>query len=187
MQNTIKYLLTNSFIQNHWVLICAGSLLLCFAVITTVDIFWNPKAIGYVNSGEILKRYKGAEDANKKFEAESKVWDENIKILQRELDSLNFLFVRDGNKWGDAKKKELISFAKRREDDLQRYTQAILQKASSRQKELLQPVLADINNVISEYGKKEGYAMILGTTDGNIVYADNSVNVTEKVLELLNK
>ncbi len=171
----------------NWILMVIGVLVLYCAVIVTMSLFTPKSRVAYVNSGEILKRYKGAVEANKKFEEDSKKWQENINTLQAELDSLNFLFVREGNHWSADRRKEVAGFAKKREGDLQRYSQAIQQKASARQQELLQPVLADVNNAVAQYAKSESFDIILGTLDGNIVYAEKTVDITENVLDILNR
>lgn len=169
-------------------LLSAGILILLAiygAVVSTLLLVDSP-SIAYVDSGAILKKYTGAIEANKKYEEESAKWQSNIQTLQSELDSLNLQFVQNADKWSLTKKRDIATYAKKREQDLSRYSQAIQQKAAGRQQELLSPVLVEINNTIADYGKDHGYKMIFGTTDGNIVYADGAVNVTEEILALLN-
>lgn len=174
--------------ERNWFIPAIFILALYSATVGTIWLITNhQKKIAYVNSGDLLKRYKGAVEANKKFEEESKKWQDNIQTLQAELDSLNFLFVKNSDQWSLSKKKEFAGFAKKKETDLNRYSQAIQQKASERQQELLTPVLVDINNKIADYAREKGYDMILGTADGNIVYAEEATNVTEQVLAVLNQ
>ncbi|MBX7152391.1 OmpH family outer membrane protein, partial [bacterium] len=113
-----------------------GSILLLTlysAVAVTVSLFRGSDAkIAYVNSAILLQKYKGAIDANKRFEEESKTWETNIRTLQSELDSLNFLFTKESEHWSLNKKKEVATYARKKEQDLNRYSQAIQQKASAR-------------------------------------------------------
>lgn len=172
----------------RWLLPAILILAVYSAVVGTIWLVrGNSGKMAYVNSAEVLKRYKGAVEANKRFEEEAGKWEANIKTLQSELDSLNFLIVKESQSWNLSKKREVAEFAKKKESDFRRYSEAIQQKAASRQQELLTPVLADINNKIADYAKSEGYVMVFGTTDGNIVYADQAVDITENVLQVLNR
>lgn len=174
--------------RNGFILISAGILIVLAiygAVVSTLLLTYSP-SIAYVDSGLLLQKYTGAVEANKKYEEESAKWESNIQMLKSELDSLNFQFVQNSEKWSLSKKRDMANYAKKREDDLSRYSRAIQQRASSRQQELLSPVIVEINNTIADYGRERGYKMIFGTSDGNIVYAEEAVNVTEDVLALLN-
>ena len=82
--------------------------------------------------------------------------------------------------------KEMTVFAQKKQDDFQRYSQAIQQKAAARKNELMTPVVAEINAKIADYANAHGYTIIFGTTDGNIVYAEDAVNVTAEVIGELN-
>jgi outer membrane protein len=157
------------------------------AVVGTIWLAGGSSKVAYVNSASLLQKYKGAIEANRTLEEESKKWGDNIQTLQAELDSLNFLFANQSESWSLTRKKDVATYARKREQDLNRYSQAVQQKAAARQQELLAPVLAEINNAVADYAREKGYAMVLGTIDGNIVYADNAVDITDAVLEKLNR
>lgn len=45
-----------------------------------------------------------------------------------------------------------------------------------------------VDSIVSVYAKSNGYNLVLGTTGkGNVMYADDQINVTEIILEVLNK
>ena len=54
-------------------------------------------------------------------------------------------------------------------------------------KKTTQTVINDINDYVKEFGKRKGYKIIFGASGGgNIMYADESSDLTEEVLKGLN-
>jgi Skp family chaperone for outer membrane proteins len=43
-----------------------------------------------------------------------------------------------------------------------------------------------VNAFLMRYGKKHGYKMILIAANGNIAYADPSMDITDQIVEALN-
>ena len=65
---------------------------------------------------------------------------------------------------------------------LQKRYRADLQKL---QVELMQKLQADLSDVTAEIGKKEGYLLIMDKR--GVVYAPNSVDLTDKIIQRLNQ
>ena len=73
---------------------------------------------------------------------------------------------------------------KKKQIDYARYSKAINEKAMKLEQEIFQPVYDKLNLAIKEFGNEKGYSIILGTMDGgNILYAENSSNITNNFLE----
>jgi outer membrane protein len=52
----------------------------------------------------------------------------------------------------------------------------------------MQEVLNQVNSYVKEYAKKHNYDIVYGTTmDGNILYGKEQYDITDDVLEYLNK
>jgi outer membrane protein len=67
------------------------------------------------------------------------------------------------------------------------YQEAIQKKIQEEDKKVTQTVINDINDYVKEYGKKHGYKIIFGASGGgNIMYAAESTDLTEVVLNGLN-
>ena len=65
--------------------------------------------------------------------------------------------------------------------------QDLKEKFQQEDQELTKKVLDKVNEYIKRYGKKGGYTIILAATQyGNIVYAEEGVDLTEEVLKGLN-
>ncbi|MBO9660636.1 MAG: OmpH family outer membrane protein, partial [Chitinophagaceae bacterium] len=61
------------------------------------------------------------------------------------------------------------------------------QNSSQEEQRLTQNVLTTVNTYLLRFGKKNGYKMIFIAANGNIAYADPGSDITDKVVEQLNK
>lgn len=75
-----------------------------------------------------------------------------------------------------------------KQQQLASYQQVIQKQIQEEDQKATQTVVNDINDYVKEYGKKKGYKIIFGASgSGNIMYADQTADITEKILEGLNK
>jgi outer membrane protein len=146
--------------------------------------------IGYVDSQKILSTFAAAIDAQKELENENTKWGQEVQKMQEELQTLQEELDQQSLLLSEAKRKE-------KEDELQAlYVKAQQYQAQKwgdngeffkRQKELLQPIYDKINEVINRIGEEEGYDFVLDSVAGNILYAKEKFDITDKVLEELEK
>lgn len=129
--------------------------------------------IYYVNPTKVLQGYHGATAQHALFQAKTRDWQQRIDSLGTELQALG---------------KVPASTRAAKQQALQRYRQAIQQRAQQENQRLTQAVLGEINTYIQHYGKAHNYTFILGATaSGNIVYAAEGADITEDVLKGLNE
>lgn len=65
---------------------------------------------------------------------------------------------------------------------------ALYRKTEERNKEIEKMIWKRLNPYIVEYGKEKGYAYIYGANGtGNVLYADESEDITEELIEYVNK
>ena len=82
-------------------------------------------------------------------------------------------------------KQELLG---NKQQQINGYQEAIQKKIQEEDKKVTQTVINDINDYIKEYGKNHGYKIIFGASGGgNIMYADESTDLTEEILKGLNE
>jgi outer membrane protein len=141
----------------------------------------------YVNTGVLLEKYQGMADVRKKFESESKTWQSNIDTLTSDLQTAMKKYEKDQAGMSAKEKAMAQELLKAKQQQLGQYQQAIQNKARDEQSKLSEGALKQINSFIEQYGKGHHYKIVFGTSNGNIVYADKSIDITDAVLEGLNK
>jgi outer membrane protein len=159
-------------------------------IIAVSSFFYTQKSseLVYVDINKLLDGYKrtklvrtGLEEKEKALTAnlDSLVlgWKNELKIYEKERAKMTKKELE--------LKQELLG---NRQQQVSNYQQAIQNKIQEEDKKASQTVINDINAYVKEYGKKEGYKIIFGASgSGNIMYADETIDLTPKILEGLNK
>ena len=160
--------------------------LLCACLLVYYIAFANTKIV-YVDSQKLLDGYKGMIEARKEYDKKREVWQSNIDTLTKDVQNA----IKNYSKnlaTGTEKEKQLShELIQSKQKELIDYQNAIKQNAQQEQDRLNQQVLTTVNAFLLRYGKKNGYKMILIAANGNIAYADPSMEITDKIVEELNK
>jgi len=142
--------------------------------------------VAYVQTAMLLDQAPGRAEAEAQFEKETGGYRDQIKRMSDSLDALVSGFQKRQASLTaatrDAQAKEIQS----KQQEYQRRTAELEQKAQGRQNELVQPILDKVKAAIEEVRVEGGYAMIFNADQGSpIVAVDKSLNVTDKVLSKL--
>lgn len=142
----------------------------------------------YVDIGKLMQEYKGMKDARAEYEKKAAQWQANTDTLitqwQNELKSYEKERTSMTKKECELK-EELL---RNKQGQINQYQEAIKLKARDEDQALTQNVLNAVNDYVKEYGKSKGYTFILGANgSGNIAYAHPNHDITEIIIEGLNK
>lgn len=162
------------------------SVLAILGAATSLFLNLRSEEIVYVDSTVLLEKYQGMLDARAEFQKKASAWQANIDTLESEVKSAIMDYEKGVSKM-TAKEKELSQeLIRTKQQQFRDYQQAIQQQSQQEDLAMTQQVLDRVNVFIREYGKKKNYKIILGTSQGNIVYAEDGLDITDEVVELLN-
>lgn len=140
--------------------------------------------IGYVNVVKIIEQAPQGDAALKKLESEFGPRDrqlrktrDTIKSLEEELEK-NELVLKDSDR--REKERDLRDLKRK----LQRQTQEFREDYGIRRNEELRELEKIVHKAIVEIAKKENFTLVIHQ---GVVYADNQIDITEKVLKKLNQ
>lgn len=159
-------------------------------------LFWSGETssqegkIGYVDSMRLRTEFKEFQDAQAEFDKDVKVWQEEIAELEQVIDSLKQDLERTKLLLSDAKKSEKEENLEAQELEYQKLTNDVFGpggRAEKRNAELTKPILEKINQVLEKIATEENYIMIFDSVNGNIAYARQGLDLTDIVLEELNR
>ena len=157
-------------------------ILILLTIIAAAAVAADEVKVGFIYSEQIMVEYQEAVDAMKKLEAEAvelqKVYEEMQLDYQTLIEDYEKRKLVSSDAWKKQKQKEIIT----KEQQLQSY-----QLEHFGQDAYLGPVLDKINETLKKIGEEEGYSFVFDASKGTIVYADEALNLTEKVLEELKK
>ena len=164
-----------------WIIFIFSTLMLCSQFALAADV----AKIGVIDFQKILE----TSVAGKAIQAELKAKNESMAAdLQKkgaEIENISKRLERESMVMSKEMREEKEREHRIKVNDfksLQKKYRAELQKL---QVQLMQKLQADLTDVTAEIGKKEGYLLIMDKR--GVVYAPTSVDLTDKIIQRLNK
>lgn len=167
------------------------------AVVVTVTLVCAAAAadrIGYINSEQILSEYEGARDIESQLAAAVADWKDQARTMESEIEALLVELSSQRLLLSDeaaAEKQALIQEKRLAYESFVNDVWGSGGRAARREAELWQPVIDKVNVILEDIGAEDEYLLILdaaGAAPGSvIVYADPSADVTQVVIDRLNR
>ncbi|MCK4813158.1 MAG: OmpH family outer membrane protein [Candidatus Marinimicrobia bacterium] len=165
-------------------------ILVLLIVVMTVVFAADELKIGFIYSEQIILEYQEAVDAMKKLEAEALELQNIYKEMQLDYQTMIENYEKrklvSSDAWKSQKQKEIMD----KERQLQAYQMEKFGQDGEiykKESQYLGPVLDKINETLKRVGKEKGYAFVFDASKGTIVYANESHDITELILEELKK
>lgn len=145
--------------------------------------------IVYVNSDTLLSKYQYAKDITAKMESKGKAAESDLvakgQAFQREVQQ----YQAQANSLAADQRAATEQRLQRKDQELKAYQQnagAALQNENAKEQEALYNKIADY---LKTYSKSKGYKMVLTYSKGNanVLFADESLDVTNAVVKGLNE
>jgi outer membrane protein len=144
--------------------------------------------IYYVDSTVLVNGYKGMQLARQEYQKKTTAWKANVDTLANEVKAQIMNYEKESSKLSPNEKQLSQELIKTKQNQLMEYQRALNAQAQQEDDKMTGDVLNQINAYIKKYGKDHGYKIIMAATQyGNIVYADENLDLTKEVLEGLNK
>ena len=146
--------------------------------------------IGFINVEEIFKNFAGTKDAQAKFDKEVAKWEQDASQRQKDIKDIKDQLEKQSLLLSKERKDELEAKLKQKMVEYQDFLQTKFgQKGEvlSKNEELTKPIVEKINKIIDKIAKDEGYDYILDARAGGVIYGKPAFDLTERVLNILNK
>ncbi|HJU90319.1 MAG TPA: OmpH family outer membrane protein [Gemmatimonadaceae bacterium] len=146
----------------------------------------TPK-LAYINSQVILEQAPGRANVEAQFDKEMEGLRRQVKQMDDSLSQLLAAYQKAEATLSPAAKTARQKEITTKRDEYEKRAQLLQLQAQQRQRELVGPVMQQINQIIDAIRKEEGYSMIFdaGSTGGAIVAADTTLDITSKVIARL--
>jgi outer membrane protein len=160
-------------------------------LISSVSLVFGQLKIGYVDSQKLMGQYQEAIDAQNtlgqirnEYQAEYENKVREYQQMAEEIDSQSLLLSEE-------KKKEKLRLLQDKATEIDQYKFEKLNPEGGefyrKNQELFKPVIDKINLVIQKIGRVEEYDFILDASSGTLLHALPKYDLTEQVLEELNR
>ena len=165
--------------------------LIAIAIIAAIGIWLlynKPVKVAYVNSMYVVENYEGMKEA-------LAIYQKKVNQYQTNLDTLAVIYNIKSENYESKKdkisKKELedleIELMRLREE-LFSYKENVESISKEEEEKLSQGALNQINSYVEKYSKKHHIDLVIGVTSfSNVLYGNESIDITEDILDGLNK
>ena len=143
--------------------------------------------LGYVDLQKALNMSSAGKAAKDKMKAKFKDYEADVQKKQEELKKLK----------EDLEKQAMLLSAEARATkerdyqqkvkDYQRLTKDIQEELQQTDADYTRKILEDIFKVVQQIGKQDGFTLILEKTESSILYANESIDLTERIIQTYDK
>lgn len=141
--------------------------------------------LGYVDIQKVLNLSNAGKDAKEQLTTKVKKYQEEINRKQEEMKKLKDELEKKGSVLSESAKSAKEKSYQQLLKDLQRLQKDAQEDLQAKDEELTRKILSDIEKIVQEYGRKNGYTFIFIRND-SMLYADEGVEVTDQILNLVN-
>jgi len=170
------------------------SLVPLFAALACVALAGPARAqnvrIGFVDSQRIFNEYKSAQEAQDRFAREIQSWRTEADDRRRQVDDLRNELKDQDPLLSEAKKLEKESTLQKAVSDYDRFVQDFWGPNGKVQRlndEITREVIGKVRDAVELLANREGYDLVLDAADGNVIFGVKSLDLTQRVLDELNK
>lgn len=146
--------------------------------------------MGYIDSQRILEGYRGAAEITQELNTVLQNWEKEAIILKQEIEQMMQEYESQAVMLSEKAREEKHAAIEEKQREYQEFIQRIWGaggEAEMRQRKVMQPFIDRINEIITEIGEKEGYAMVFDIASMGVVYANGELDLTQRILDELNR
>jgi outer membrane protein len=150
--------------------------------------FFTSYKIAYVDSNKLVNGYQGMLDARQVYQKKASAWKANIDTLTNEIQQQIFKYEKESPSMTTKERELSKELIRTKQKQLSDYQQAINNQAQQEDSKMTADVMSQINAHIKKHGEVNHYRIILAATEyGNLAYADDVLDITDDILNGLNK
>lgn len=144
--------------------------------------------IAYVNSDSLLFNYDYYKSTIKELEEKRKKLETDISGRARTLENEAVSYQQKGKNMTLEQAQLTEQNLYRKQQELMQYRDRVSQQLAQEEQTKIEELYSNITEYLKEYTKDKPYRLVLGySRGGGILFADNSLEITDEVLTGLNK
>jgi len=144
--------------------------------------------IGFIDSDQIFANYSKTREAQVSFEREVVDLSKTARDKKSEIDEMQRKLDQQSPMLSEAKRDEQNRILQQKVAEYDKFVQEQWGpggRISRLNEEYLKPIIDRVHAIVASIGTEEGYSLILDAADGNVIYGDKSLDLTDRVLSEL--
>ena len=142
--------------------------------------------VGYVNLQRILLESNDGKVAKQTISDKIKAVEAQVKERQQKLKTLKADLEKQAPLLAEEARREKERGYNQQVAELERFTQDARKDLQQQDADFTRRILKDSVDVVKQLGKEGKYTLILERNEGALLYADDGIDLTDKVIELYN-
>ena len=146
--------------------------------------------LGYVNTDRILLDSNEAAEISRLFNLDRQNWTNQVREMDTNIQQMERDFEIRRLSISEASKRELQGKIDAKKQEAGRLLEEYFGeggRAELRYRELIDPLTKKIHDIITGIAEDEHYTMIMDVSMGVVLYANPSIDITDQILQELNK
>ena len=147
------------------------------------------KKIGFIDNGVVINDFQEKIDLETKFKGKDEVFKKRAdsigQAFQLEVQQVQITAQKASQK----KQQELMGGLQQKQQQLQQQMQFEQQQITQAFQTEIDSVIVKVKDFVKDYGKKNGYTYILGTSDAaaTVLYGTDENDLTQTIVDALNE
>lgn len=143
--------------------------------------------IGIVDIAQAIQATKEGKKIKKELEAEYNKRKTDLEKKAKDISTMQTDFEKKSLVLSDEARMKKVQEIEAEKGKYMESREKNMQDLAKKDRELSQPMIKKLNEVIAEIAKKEGFTVILHRNDQNLVWASQELDITEQVIKALEK
>jgi len=140
--------------------------------------------IGYIDVRRVVAESAAGKRAGERLQTQVKKAEADTLKERQELERLRADLEKKAPLLKEEERRNLESDFQKRSVTLQRTMTDLQQEIQMKEREMMQSILKDLEGVVVEVGKADKFTLILDRSQ--ILFADQGIDITNKVIETFN-
>lgn len=164
--------------------------IMILALLALSGIYAQNVKLGYVNTDRILLDSNEAAEISRLFNLDRQNWTNQVREMDADIQQMERDFEIRRLSISEASKRELQTQIDAKKQEAGRLLEQYFGEggqAEIRYRELIDPLTKKIQDIITKIAEDENYTMILDVSMGVVLFAAPSIDLTDQILQELNK
>ena len=140
--------------------------------------------IGYIDVQRVIAESQSGKRAKERFQVQVKKAEADVQKERQDLERLKSDLDKKGPLLKEEERRSMEGDLQKRSVILQRTMNDYQQDLRQKESEMMQVILKEVEQIVNEVGKAEKFTLIFERSQ--IIYSDQGIDVTSKVIETYN-
>lgn len=142
----------------------------------------------YVDTTRLIQDYSEMKNVETEFSAKSEILKSQLDSVAKDFQTEVQNYQENMNSMSESQRQAIESELMQKQQMLQQQQQMRSGNLRDESEEVVDSIVAKVKEFVKDYGERNNYTYIFGSNESaNIMYAKEGLDITDEILEELNK